>query len=1625
MVFESLVADLLNRFLGDFVDNLDASQLNIGIWGGDVKLENLEVKETALDDLDLPVKLKFGYLSSLVLKIPWKNLYNEPVIATIDGLYLIVVPNKGVVYDEEKTKKNMADIKQKTLARLEEARKNRRKPPDPNQDSFVEKMVTQTTDENWVPTIHRDVVKIFHKLVLLNSLSVYWNSDSDLFSDIQDKVQIRSKLKATIHNGKDGPPIKMEAKLKLNQKPEVDGTNWKIPKVDLSVDMMTLVLAIGKYQYQDILLLLEAQERFNLATQYLKYRPNINEFKGHYKKWWHFAYTAILEEKVRRRRNNWSWPRMRAHRRLVRDYRDAWLKCLTERNPSSSVMDIVKKAEENLDVFNLNVARQQAEMEVDRKGLKRVEDQPQGWLSWGASWFGGGGGGGENTNTPTTKKKDFASQFNEAMTPEEKEKLFEAIDYQENIPPTNYPKEFVENRVDFCLGEVAIIVDDAVALNFLHLRAHVEQRPSANAMNLRSTIQELKMDGDGQEMLRVRDSSKAWLVLAVDTHPLHGKYDQSVQLAIAPLSFKYHAPAVNHAVDVFKPPESVKLNQLAAAAMSRYEEVKTRSVTGLAHAVENRSRLVLDIQIQPTTIFISEGGVYNVEKPTILADLGHLSITTVEGDPNVIEEKDKLHQLMDKAYDKFRVKLSNVVVSFAENVTKGCAALADANSPMHILKPTGLDIEIHKCSIDDLRLPRIRVIGALPDILVTMSDIRVLELTRLLLSIPTPEPDPEPPSVGEVVHNADIATRAKMRTIMEAQEMETTDNQGSDPSKAEDEKSKTSEQQVQVELDLHLNQIGLVILRGDDVFCNISIVRMGCKLQLRAFDMVVMAELYSPVDTVVHLPQRNVKKPKCRKLVGMLLPWVVELSRKPSMLNIILVKHTEWVIIWTTGKEKCKLLDGQLGAVRFAMPMFKPLNPGKNCLYFIDSTKEEASLITFKLVQANPESPFFVTEYHCTEQAIEFHFRSLDISLHQVGGNRDIVTIFSVFSSPVFKEGLVELKRFAENMQNELNALQEGARKRIEETIETGARKLSRQLSARNELQHRVIKMHLESTISSLAVAFGTQSALDTLIAIENIRVGTKITADTMNVVATLRTVKMEDMTVGALYKKLLSVTGEKEMLRVELTQYQRDELQKKHMLPTDVRLAEMRFVFLNLWLCRLMAWMAPFQEQATRAAAAAQAVASEKAVEAAENVKQIMAESPPRILLDIELEAPVILLPQLSTRRNVLVFILGMLNTISQFAGRKRKLIISNHISGDKNNQKLIMDHMEVKLMDMKFGIGSVSEDASNLLAVCDILEPLSFNIAVHRNLVYAAIKDLPETTVDAQIPSLSVNMSDHDYETLMQTLTGNLAEGTELVVVPPPVHSDEVDTFSLDRISAVLHTGILRVIWFDSTVESRIFLDCAESKSSRKASSAFAALKLCEFKLSGSIKEDNSMDVAMFLNTFSMSDERRDKTKIHQLLDKKNPSDTHRFLTLAFSQDAVQNKNIRLRMSAFFICLCPEFLGSLLRFFTITKTQEQIDREMDSLGSSGTTQKLESSQTTVTNSDSGFINTALNCDMQGVEVILVENSMQPETSQALILSFNMRMEARPSQMESSTAETKRPSFSDYWRPKPINQKK
>ena len=59
-MFESLVSSQLNKYLGKFIDNISESDLKISIFGGDVVLKNLRVKPSALDDLDLPVCVKYG-----------------------------------------------------------------------------------------------------------------------------------------------------------------------------------------------------------------------------------------------------------------------------------------------------------------------------------------------------------------------------------------------------------------------------------------------------------------------------------------------------------------------------------------------------------------------------------------------------------------------------------------------------------------------------------------------------------------------------------------------------------------------------------------------------------------------------------------------------------------------------------------------------------------------------------------------------------------------------------------------------------------------------------------------------------------------------------------------------------------------------------------------------------------------------------------------------------------------------------------------------------------------------------------------------------------------------------------------------------------------------------------------------------------------------------------------------------------------------------------------------------------------------------------------------------------------------------------------------------------------------
>jgi vacuolar protein sorting-associated protein 13A/C len=55
-------------------------------------LENLQLRKKALNSLGLPIKVKSGLIGSLQLKVPWHNIKNEPLIVTIQRVFLIAGP---------------------------------------------------------------------------------------------------------------------------------------------------------------------------------------------------------------------------------------------------------------------------------------------------------------------------------------------------------------------------------------------------------------------------------------------------------------------------------------------------------------------------------------------------------------------------------------------------------------------------------------------------------------------------------------------------------------------------------------------------------------------------------------------------------------------------------------------------------------------------------------------------------------------------------------------------------------------------------------------------------------------------------------------------------------------------------------------------------------------------------------------------------------------------------------------------------------------------------------------------------------------------------------------------------------------------------------------------------------------------------------------------------------------------------------------------------------------------------------------------------------------------------------------------------------------------------------------
>ncbi|KAK7755824.1 Vacuolar protein sorting-associated protein 13 [Diatrype stigma] len=567
-MLEGLVAGLLNRFLGMYVKNFDPAQLKVGIWSGDVKLRDLELRREALDQLKLPINVMEGHLGELTIVIPWSNLRGAPVKVLIENVFLLASPKEEAAYDPDEEERRKQRIKMEKLDSAELIKERSQEGLSPEEQkksqSFTESLVTKivdnlqvevknihvryedsisapnhpfslgitleefsaiSTDGQWKPTFIQNSTKSTHKLASLNALAVYWNTDTELLGPGREvendgarmlaHSDIVKKFREMIGKG-DNPatadhqfilkPVSGVARIELDKTGDTH-----VPKFRANLLFDEIGLVLDDDQYRDGLMMVDLFHYFIRHQEYKKLQPKGVSPKEDPRAWLKFAGNAVLS-KIHERNRRWTWDYFRERRDDRRRYVELFKKKKANQQLSPQEVEDLDKLEWRLSYEDLRFWRSLARNQLRKENAEALKNAPpkqeqqQGWIAW--VW-----------GSKPAESSD--STENTQITEEQRKELYEAIDWDEKAALTNAvdtPRDAVKMEINAALRTGSFTLrqsphgsrTDLLSLHFDLFKAKALQRPD-------SILADLSLGGfrvnDGttsaslfKEIVRVKDA---------------------------------------------------------------------------------------------------------------------------------------------------------------------------------------------------------------------------------------------------------------------------------------------------------------------------------------------------------------------------------------------------------------------------------------------------------------------------------------------------------------------------------------------------------------------------------------------------------------------------------------------------------------------------------------------------------------------------------------------------------------------------------------------------------------------------------------------------------------------------------------------------------------------------------------------------------------------------------------------------------------------------------------------------------------------------------------------------------------------------------------------------------------
>lgn len=832
-MLEGLVASLLNRFLGMYVKNFDAKQLNVGIWNGDVKLRNLQLRKEALDQLHLPVNVVEGHLGQLTMSIPWSNLKGKPVRVNIEDVFLLAAPKEDAAWDEEEEAKRTHMVKIEKLENAELLKQRNTEglssEEQKKSQSFTESLTNAiidnlqvsvrsihiryedsmsspghpfalgltlnefsavSTDKDWRPSFIKSTSGTTHKLIDLNSLAFYWNTDTTLFgtgkgggvgaeaqkSDHDTMIEkFRGALAASENQQYMLKPISGRAALELDKSGKVEN-----PKVKARLLFQELGFVLDEDQYRDGLMMVDLFHYFIRHQEYKKIQPESSP-KEDPGAWLRFAFGAV-HAKIKERNRRWTWPYFKERRDDRIRYIELFKKKKKEDKMAAAETEELDKLEWKLSYEDLRFWRSLARNQLRKENVGVTKPaQKQTWTSW--AW----GGGKKAEEEPKDEESNMSEQ--------QRKELYDAIAWDEKTSITesiDLPRESVKLQIESSLrtGSFTLKRDphgkatEILSMLFNNFQAMALQRPDSlladfslgglrindgttegslfpqivnfkdpSSEHAENSIEGVAKDeaSTNEKKAKEKEKEDALFHLVFEQNPLDEIADSSILVRLKSLEVIYNPRFVVEIAKFFKPPERhmESIGALMETAGATVEGLRQQTRAGLQFALEEHKTLNANLDVQAPLIIIPES-ITSESTLCLILDAGHVSLNSELVDKKTIRDiqskqkkkysAEDFQHLEGLMYDKFLLKLDStqLLVGPGIQTTKDQLIAKDDSRNLHIIDRINMDFTLETSIIPKASdLTKTRISGHLPVLHASLSDDKYKNLMKLIdIAIP-------------------------------------------------------------------------------------------------------------------------------------------------------------------------------------------------------------------------------------------------------------------------------------------------------------------------------------------------------------------------------------------------------------------------------------------------------------------------------------------------------------------------------------------------------------------------------------------------------------------------------------------------------------------------------------------------------------------------------------------------------------------------------------------------------------------------------------------------------------------------------------------------------------------------